>query len=266
MRLYYSGNVKYTHHLTPDEKLSYLRFFQKFQQNREKAFAPSIFKAINNQYIDAVHLIKSGVSSPTIYISSQDVHKALKPLYMDAAVVYGARIRAQLNRQKARMPIGFNQRMIDLMTAYFQADILNVAEDITDTTRELIQRVLTQAIEGGHGIDWIVDKLRDTEISRTRSRRIARTETVTAANQGAMFAAQDSGLTLNKEWLATSDARTRHDHRMVNGQIIGFDDYFSLPENIKMAQPGARTQENGLPTPPKEVINCRCTVLFDPVR
>jgi len=252
--------------LTAAEKQSYLITFNKFQQNREKAFAPAIFKALNSQVIDATHYIKSGVSNPLLYISSEPVIKALKPLYLDAGIVYGAKVRASIIKQKARMPIGFNQRMIDLMTAYFQTDILNISEGITDTTRQLIQDVLTRAQESGYGIDWIVEQLRNTEISRMRARRIARTETVTAANQGAVFAAQDTGLMLNKEWLATNDNRTRNTHRYTDGQKIGMNDYFTLSDGVKMAQPGARTQENGLATPGKDIINCRCTVLFEPVR
>lgn len=252
--------------MTPEEKNQYLITFNKFQQSREREFAPKIFKALNSQVKEAIHYIKAGVRNPTLYISSNAIVNTLRPLYLDAGVTYGAKVRASIIKQKARMPIGFNQRMIDLMNAYFMTDILNTSEGITEVTRELIQNVLSQAVQDGQGIDWIVSQLQNTEVSRMRARMIARTETVTAANQGAIFAAQDTGLTLNKEWLATNDNRTRNTHRYVNGQKIGMDDYFSLTDGVKMAQPGARTQENGLPTPAKDTINCRCTVVFEPIR
>jgi uncharacterized protein with gpF-like domain len=200
-------------------------------------------------------------------IDSSSINQALKPLYLDAGIVYGAKVRSQITAHKARMPIGFNQRMIDLMTAYFQTDILNVSEGITETTGEYIRLILSRAVEQGQGIDWIVKQLGNTEISRIRSRLIARTETVTAANQGAIFAAKDTGLLCNKEWLATMDNRTRHDHRIVDGQKIAMDAYFDLPGGVKMLQPGDRGGKNGqLTTPAKETINCRCTVLIEPVR
>jgi hypothetical protein len=254
--------------MTEAEKYNYWLTFHRFQQNREKYFAPKIYKILNQQVNEFLHSYKQGLRGDFAFfnVSHQPIIDVLKPLYLDAGIVYGRKVRASINQQKAQT-IGFNQRMIDLMTEYFLSNILSTAEGITNTTKELIQRVLIQATEQGEGFDWVVKELEGLGFhNRIRARLIARTETVTAANQGAMFAAKDTGLLLNKEWLATSDKRTRHDHRIVNGQKIGMTEYFTLPENITMQQPGARTQENGMSVPAKEVINCRCTTIFEPVR
>jgi len=254
--------------MTQDEKQQYYLAFQRFQQSREKSFSPAIFRAIRSQYDTFIKAIKSGKRTDLalLSITSQPINDVLKPLYLDAGIVYGAKIRAFLNRQKGRMPIGFNERMIALMQAYFQTDILNTSENITQTTIELIQQVMIDAVEKGLGIDDIIVQLENTEISRMRARLIARTETVTAANQGAIFAAQDTGLLLNKEWLATFDNRTRRDHMAVNGQTVAMGKAFSVG-GYDMQQPGDRGGKNGsLPVPAKEICNCRCTVLFIPIR
>lgn len=254
--------------MTPEQKLQYYLAFQRFQQNREKSFAPAIYRAIRLQYKSFIEDIRAGKRTDLalMAISSQPVNDTLKPLYFDAGIVYGAKIRAYLNSQKGRMAIGFNDRMVALMQAYFQTDILNTSENITQTTIELIQKIMSDAVERGLGIDDTIKQLENTEISRMRARLIARTETVTAANQGAEFAAIDTGLLLKKEWLSTIDGRTRKHHIYLNGQIVDMNEYHTLPGGITMKKPGDRKQKNGMAVPAKEICNCRCTELYVPVR
>jgi uncharacterized protein with gpF-like domain len=166
-----------------------------------------------------------------------------------------------------RKPLGFNQEFIDLMNRYFESGILKDCKGITDTTRNLIIAVLKTATEEGRGLDWEVEQLTTESIglTRNRARLIARTETVTGANQAAYFAAAKSGLLVTKEWLSASDNRTRPDHIAINGRKIGFDDYFTVGTS-RMLIPGARIMENGLNTPAKNVVNCRCTCLYEPQR
>lgn len=247
-------------------KKYYLQRFQRFQKGRERIFAPKFYKAIRAQYQYVIDNIHNGLNAVD-KIPSHHLTKIIKDIYLDAGITYGAKVRADLNRLKGRMPIGFSQRMSQLIEQYFNTDILNASEGITDTTKDLIRKVFAEAYEAGLGIDDIISQLRNTELSQMRARLIARTETVTAANQGAMFVAKDTGLKLNKVWLATSDNRTRHDHRMVDGHTVDMDDYFILAGDIKMLQPGDRGGTDGRrATPPKEVCNCRCTVLFEPIR
>lgn len=258
--------------MTQEEKNNHLTRFQRFQQSREVHFAPKIDAALHQQYLQ--------------FIKYRDVHKidssgiitVIRDLYLDAGIVYGAKIRADFNKMgaykkqmetKNRRPIGFSERMQELLNQYFTFDILNTSEGITKKTRELITKVLSDAYAQGLGIDDIISQLKDTELSKIRARLIARTETVTAANKGALFVATDTGLLLNKTWLATEDARTRTDHSNhggVDGQTIGRDDYFKVG-GYEMLHPGDRGGHDGRPAvPPSETCNCRCTVIFRPVR
>ncbi len=252
--------------MTKEEKNNYLLRFHRFQKSREKYFAPLIYKAIRFQYQQVLDNIHSAGKNAVHLITSQPIINVLQPLYLDAATIYGAKVRSDLKQVKARMPIGFSERMKELITQYFATDILNTSNGITETTKDLIREVFTNAYEIGLGINDIIQQLENTELSRIRARLIARTETVTAANQGAYFVAKDTGLLLNKEWLSAHDSRVRHDHQLIDGQIVSMDDYFKLPDYVTMKLPGARVMENGLPTPAKAVVNCRCTTLFNPVR
>lgn len=266
--------------MNASDKRSYLLRFHRFQRSRETFFAPKIFAAIREQYNTLLTYLNAGYTEQQALYSftSEPIQKVLKNLYVDAATIYGAKVRSDLNRLvpyrvenpnsfnqfKARMPMGFSESMRALIEQYFSIDILNQSEGITDTTRELIREIFTKGYELGEGIDDIVAKLKDTELSRVRARTIARTETVTASNQGSLFVAKSTGLDLNKEWLAASDKRTRNHHRHLNSQVVGIDDYFK-DHGVTMKVPGARVQENGLPVPADYVVNCRCSVAYIPI-
>jgi uncharacterized protein with gpF-like domain len=153
------------------------------------------------------------------------------------------------------------------MRQYYGIDLLNDAQGITDYTKQVIAKILSQAAQEGWSFDEIVRQLRVApELTDMRARRIARTETVTSSNQAAMLYAQTSGNLMEKIWIAVRDQRTRHDHSVVDGKKLPIDEPFLL-NNAKvgpvlMMQPGARNQSNGLAVPASEVVNCRCTVAF----
>ena len=282
------------------QKINFYYRFKKFQQNREKAFAPKINRALRNQYLSFTNSIRTqGLESALQNVQSAELSIILKKLYIDAGITYGAKIRADLrpfmkksflnppvgaagpkgyhshstsnsgspdkgNELKARMPMGFSEQMLQLIEAYFRTDILNTSEGITGTTRDLIRTLFTDAYELGLSIDEIVDKLEHTELSRVRARMIARTETVLASNQGAAFAAKTLNIPLNKEWISAVDNRTRRHHLAVNGQVIDSDAYFKVGGyNLKF--PGDKGGKEGqLPVDPAETINCRCAAAFLP--
>lgn len=254
--------------MTKTDKILWRRRFKKFQQSREKLYAPSIARELMEQIKTFIYYYKREGDIAVLRIDSEGIIKVIRKLYLDAGVTYGAKIRAELHRlkreEKARMPIGFNERMVQLLKDYFRTDILNTSERITATTRELIQEVLQDAVTNGWGIDEIIKRLENTELSRMRARLIARTETVTAANKGAMFAAKDSGLKLNKIWLAANDNRTRRHHHEVDDHVVGIDDKFNVGGEL-MSQPGDRG-EGAIKTSPKNICNCRCSIAFQPMR
>ena len=251
--------------MNQDEKHNYLLRFQRFQQSREKFFAPKINKVLFNQYQTFIKNAHLGINAVQ-QINSLELTKLLYDIYFDAGTVYGAKIRADLNRVKARMPIGFSERMHQLIIDYFGADILNTSEGITETTKQLISEVFINAYQQGLGINDIIKQFENTELSIIRARLIARTETVTAANAGALIVAKDTGLKLNKIWLATKDARTRHDHAQIDGHTVGRDDYFEVG-GYDMLIPGDRGGKDGKPpVPAKEIVNCRCTTIFETMR
>lgn len=63
--------------------------------------------------------------------------------------------------------------------------------------------------------------------------------------------AENMGIKLKKQWMATLDGRTRHSHRKLDGEMRELNEPFSNGCNFP-ADP------NGLPG---EVYNCRCTMI-----
>lgn len=255
------------------DKAAYLKQFHRFQYNRELYFAPKLKRALKEQYAQFLqsYRVNRNTHTALMDISSMPIYTVLKRLYIDAGVHYGSLVYSQLpkapKKTKRRAPMGFNQEMIDLINSYFEGDILNFSEGITDTTRDLIRVVMQIATEEGRDLDWIVEQLtvESDDIQANRARLIARTETVTATNQAAYFAAAKTGLLMKKEWLSAGDNRVRPDHATVNGSRVGMEDFFNVGGSM-MLVPGARIQQNGLQTPAKEVCNCRCVCLYEAVR
>jgi uncharacterized protein with gpF-like domain len=251
------------------DKAAYYKQFEKFQQNREKYFTKKIFNALKAQYDEFLQSYRSGSTNALQSISSPPIHVVLKEIYLDsrhyASLVYSQLPKAP-KTQKRRAPMGFNEEFIRMINDWFEANVLETVEMITNTTRNMIKEVLQEATEEGRNLNWIENKLVESEdLTRNRARLIARTETVTASNRASYMAAAKTGLKYKKEWLSAGDKRVRPDHQMVNGSRVDMEDYFTVGDS-KMLLPGARVQENGLPSPASEVCNCRCVVLYIPVR
>lgn len=133
---------------------------------------------------------------------------------------------------------------------------LNDAKDLA-WNRQKFNSAITQGIIQGESIDNMAKRLGSVlGMDYNNAVRAARTATTSAENGGRIDSyrrAEEMGIVLKKEWLATLDGRTRHSHRELDGVSIPIDQAF---ENDCMypGDPGA---------PAREVMNCRCTLIAD---
>ena len=124
--------------------------------------------------------------------------------------------------------------------------------------RRRITSVLTQAIIQGESIPKITKRLEQVTVGDHKSAiRNARTMMTGVQNAGridAMKRAKGIGIPVRKQWLATTDARTRHWHRELDGEIVDENKPF---ENAvgKIMFPGDPSADAA------NVFNCRCTLL-----
>lgn len=137
---------------------------------------------------------------------------------------------------------------------------------IDNTTRKKLGKALNDGLANGETIDELtkrVNKLFDTSTSN-RSKVIARTETVRAANFGSQEGMAQSGIE-NKEWLSSRDTVVRESHTIgvgLDGTII------PIRANFKSPVTGAEGPHPGELGLAEDDVNCRCTIVpvFDDER
>lgn len=122
-----------------------------------------------------------------------------------------------------------------------------------------VQSVMTQALLQGESIGKIATRLAKTvgDSDRKACIRNARTMTTGVENAGRTDSykrAEKMGIKLMQEWLATLDSRTRHEHRMLDGQRVKVGEPFEV-DGYKIEYPGDPSAEGHL------IYNCRCTLV-----
>lgn len=125
--------------------------------------------------------------------------------------------------------------------------------------KKQIQSVMTQSLLQGESIGKIATRLSKAvgDTDRKACIRNARTMTTGVQNAGRVDSykrAEDMGIDLMQEWLATLDSRTRHEHRMLDGQRVKVGEKFQV-DGYELAFPADPEGEAFL------VYNCRCTLV-----
>lgn len=124
-----------------------------------------------------------------------------------------------------------------------------------------ITRQVTQGIIQGESLDQIATRLAKTTGSQNRGAMLthARTAMTGAQNAGRQYQlgkAQDLGIKLKKEWMATLDSHTRDTHKELDGQRVPIDGPFEAG-GYSIMYPGDPSAA------PAMVYNCRCTMTAD---
>jgi hypothetical protein len=124
-----------------------------------------------------------------------------------------------------------------------------------------VSSIMTQSILQGDDIPTIATRISDNLPTRNRNAAIrdARTMTTSAENGGredAYKRAESMGIEGEERWVATLDGRTRHAHRVLDGQ--------KKPIGGKFHVDGYDIEFPGDPkAPPYLVYNCRCTTIIE---
>lgn len=133
----------------------------------------------------------------------------------------------------------------------------NRLKDVSTDVWETARNELSEGMKEGESIEQLQARIRNVApMSASRAERIARTEVISASNAGSYTQVKVSGLTGTKEWLATDDGRTRLSHKKAEGQKVAMNAPFNVGGHSLMF-PG---DPDG---PASEVVNCRCTPVYD---
>lgn len=137
----------------------------------------------------------------------------------------------------------------------------NRVKDIKDIVwnNKKIQSEMLQGLLQGKSIPSLATSIAKAvgESNRKSAIRSARTMTTGVQNAGRVAGydrAKAMGINTRMQWVATLDGRTRHEHRLLDGQIRDTDEPFEVNgEEIRF--PGDPQAD------PSLVYNCRCTLI-----
>lgn len=120
------------------------------------------------------------------------------------------------------------------------------SKDVNKTTLKGLKATLREGVRLGESIPELRKRVQDvfTIANRTRATMIARTETITASNRGAIEAMIQSGVVEKKQWYCALDERTCDECMDLHEQAVGLEENFS-----------------GGVYGPSLHVQCRCTVL-----
>ena len=146
------------------------------------------------------------------------------------------------------------ERIMKQRPDLFPQPSVNIPIDQLWNRKQLNSSIL-QGILNGESIPKIAKRLSEVAIKDYKvAVRNARTATTGAENGGRVYSyerAEEMGIELEQEWLATLDGRTRHSHRQLDGEKIKVGGTFSNGCKFPGDPDGA----------PSEVQNCRCTLV-----
>jgi hypothetical protein len=240
--------------------------FERYYKRVVAKHDAAMQKVIRNQVNYGIEQYKNKGNYASL--PTDELEAELKTIFVDGAYVWGKFIQKSLPKdvQKSEQQDTFYRIVNSFFSYYFMNKSVT---QITDTTRNFMNKVIQDGISQGLGEDEIVRNLRNSEITDSRARLITRTETGRAMNTGAMLAAATSNFLMEKVWVSAQDNRTRrlprdqYDHLHMNGKKVPFDGVFVVPstETIDLMQyPSDAAGSAG------NVCNCRCAILFVPKR
>ena len=133
---------------------------------------------------------------------------------------------------------------------------LDEKADIRWNVKKMNAEVL-QGILQGEPMDKIASRLsKVTDMNETAAIRNARTMVTGAENKGRQDSykrAEEDGIVMKREWIATNDSRTRHWHAELDGVEVGIDEPW-VNEFGEIMFPGDPSAD------PANTYNCRCSM------
>ena len=133
---------------------------------------------------------------------------------------------------------------------------IDPAKDIPWNMKKINAETL-QGILQGESIEKIANRIMNVqEMNKTQAIRSARTIVTGAENKGRQDSykrAEEDGIVMKREWIATNDSRTRHWHAELDGVEVDIDEPW-VNEFGEIMFPGDPSAD------PANTYNCRCSM------
>ena len=248
------------------------------KQAFERHYDQEFIKALNKQ-IDPIldnwefMQVPDDVIRAAMNIKADPIESVYLDLYKRVPVEFGKYAVESLKEQTGELvtkndgistllenPEAFTWIWSTQATSWVYQNVGDRIVSVTETSKkrviQIVRQLTAEALEEGLSISETMAFLEDRipvewRKERWRANTIARTEVLTAANEGNYRGAIATGLQLKKRWLTRLDGRERDSHRLANGQTQELQTPYNVG-GVAMMRPG------DIRAPAEEVINCRC--------
>lgn len=233
------------------------------------SYARNVFyKALRtqmNQYLDAVERYqKIDLQAETI-VTSQPIEDAYLKVYSKVVPAFA---QDSYNALQAVVGKAQSPDWNTIVQRWMAVNSTSLITGVTTTTQKAIEASVQTALVEGWSIPTFARNLRGIDkFSYARGELIGRTEIIRASNFGSLEGAIATGLPSKKSWLSTRDGRTRtfargqFDHVIMDGQTRERLDADFDVNGQPMQYPGDISRGAS----PGNTINCRCTVVYEPL-
>lgn len=151
-----------------------------------------------------------------------------------------------------------------LLNEFLTVRIAGRIAEVEQTTRKRVAVLIERGIAEGLGAREVAKSIRDdNDFNKNRSLTIARTETVTSANQGKYMSALSSPYVKLKKWLPFMDKRTRPTHLdFLSRPFVEMEQLFFL-QNLQTGTLESARYPCDSTLSAGNSVNCRCIVVFE---
>lgn len=169
--------------------------------------------------------------------------------------ILGNEIKAEISNNIVLLPKGAIKEAVknplDLVGC-----VQRNADNAANIVKKINQNILIGLVQGKSYAKIATGINKDIDVGYKNSLRIARTEshrvTEKATQDVYEYAQNELGLELQREWMSSTDDRTRDEHSEANGQVVGINEPFVVGgEQLMYPGDPAGSAWN--------TINCRCT-------
>lgn len=238
----------------------YRRTFRALQGKNERLLASGIVKGIKK---DLSNLPPLQVETYESYLKGLDFKNLEQELVNGwvrsgqiGTFVYNEIEGLRKKRVNPFFSEVWRQLVFNNSKLWIGAKIVSIKGTLLDEIKKVVSNAVLDALVLPQIAKLIQDTVNKKGFYRWQALRIARTETTSAMNSAMEAAGEESNLVMNKIWISAGDGNERETHAALDGAVVGMNDKF----------------ENGLQYPgdpsgePEEIINCRCTFAYEPVR
>jgi len=228
--------------MTEESKEAYWRGYAMKAENYERSFIKKLQLMFSNQQEEVIKNLKTGAKDNLIdQDNAARDYKKLAAVILLPLMAEAMRDAEELvGKQKADFDWESYLEANPAALAWLRTRIGWAAEQVGEETANLLSMKLAEGFAEGESIPQLSNRVKEVFKfnDNVRAQRIARTETITASNQGAVETYKKEGVT-KTEWYAALDERT-------------CEDCMSMHGNVSLISEGI--------TPPLHP-SCRCTVL-----